>query len=584
MTGVPETRSRPITTQVSPITAEAPSASTELGRRLVWLMVLRTFAISVALGLNLWMLSAADQPSGGLVLLLSAIIAATYSVTIVGALLLRRGTAAERLVWPQLIVDLTITTLLVATTGGAESGYGLFYSLTVIAAAALQYRRGVLIVTVAALGLLTLVSVLAWTRNLPLPMVPQARPWDLTSLGFAKELGQNVLSVITIAVLAFVFADQLQKTTQSLATERRTVADLFTLHQDIVRSLSSGLITIDPHSRVISANQAASEILGVATEAVEGRPIEQVLPGIQAQLRPLGPADALRRGDLACSLDGKQRFLGVSVSPLRDVHEALVGRVINFQDLTELRQLEQSMRSAEHMATLGKLAAGIAHEIRNPLASISGSVELLRQSPQTSDDDRALMAIVTREIDRLNSLITDLLDYVNPRPRHLVEFDLVILVRETLEVFRNDPSFAKIRLDLDSDGPADIRLDADPEQIRQVLWNLLRNAADAAAQGGSMVTVTVRKQEGGGALFAISDDGPGIAREHLPQVFEPFFTTKRRGTGLGLATCHSIVTRHGGFIDIDSQVGVGTRVTVILQRTPPPTAAMSRPGGMVIPS
>jgi two-component system sensor histidine kinase PilS (NtrC family) len=254
-------------------------------------------------------------------------------------------------------------------------------------------------------------------------------------------------------------------------------------------------------------------------------------------------------------------MLGVTVSPLRDRRDQVIGRVINFQDLTELRRLELHAQRAERLATVGQLAAGVAHEIRNPLASISGSIELLRQSPQTSEDDRTLMAIVHREIQRLNVLIGDLLDYANPRPSQPVDFDLGSLVEETLRVARSEPAFADIELATDIEQP--LPINADPAKLRQVVWNLVRNAGEAAADGGKHVRVEARR--GGDAVTLVfADDGPGIPKKVVARIFDPFVTTKQRGTGLGLATSHAVISEHGGRIDVETETGTGTKMIVTL--------------------
>jgi two-component system sensor histidine kinase PilS (NtrC family) len=251
------------------------------------------------------------------------------------------------------------------------------------------------------------------------------------------------------------------------------------------------------------------------------------------------------------------------VSPLRDQHDKVVGRVINFQDLTELRRLEAHARRTERMATVGQLAAGVAHEIRNPMASISGSIELLRQSPQASDDDRALMTIVNREVQRLNGLIGDLLDYANPRAKQPVDFDLASLVEETVQVARGDKNFTDVELTAEvRDKPLNIF--ADPAKLRQVVWNLVRNAADAANSGGNHVRVEARRDGDAGAIIVVADDGPGIPEHLVGRIFDPFVTTKQKGTGLGLATCHAIVVEHGGQIDVETEVSKGTRMVVTI--------------------
>jgi two-component system sensor histidine kinase PilS (NtrC family) len=424
----------------------------------------------------------------------------------------------------------------VVTTGGAQSPYMFLYALTIVAAGALSYRRGAVVVTIAALGAMLAVSLLAWIHALPGFSV-QVHPWEQTGVELVRTLGINSAALIGVGALSYIFGDQLERGAETLATTRRAAAELLTLHQDIVRSLSSGLITTAPDGTIITANESAAEILG---RDVAG-PIEAVLPGLPAE----GRADVFAGA----------KTLGVTVSPLRDERDQVIGRVINFQDLTELRRLEQHARRAERLATVGQLAAGVAHEIRNPLASISGSIELLRQSPQASDDDRTLMAIVHREIQRLNVLIGDLLDYANPRPKQPVDLDLSTLVDETVQVARADAAFTNVELTAELERPLTVQ--ADPAKLRQVLWNLVRNAAEAGAKH-------VRVEAKAGATITIADDGGGMAKDVLARMFDPFFTTKPKGTGLGLAICYAIVAEHGGRIDVDTEVGKGTKVVVTL--------------------
>ncbi|MEZ4366387.1 MAG: PAS domain-containing protein [Kofleriaceae bacterium] len=323
----------------------------DLRRRLVWLMLLRTLVVSVVLGLSLWLLARSKASTGGPAATLSALIAATYVSTIVYATLLRRGIPASRLVWPQLAGDLAVTALLVYVTGAAQSAYTFFFALSIVAAGALQYRRGVVAIGLASLALMTAVALAGWWQAAPLPMVPWVHPWEQPGLEFGRVLGQNAAAIIAVGVLAYVLGDQLQRTTQSLASERRVVADLVSLHQDIVRSLSSGLVTVDRRGRILTANAAAAGILGTG-EQLSTRPIDELLPGLGERLAALPAGDSLRRGDVVLPRPGGEQVLGMSVSPLRDDREQVVGWVVNFQDLTGLRALEQNMRRAERMASL----------------------------------------------------------------------------------------------------------------------------------------------------------------------------------------------------------------------------------------
>jgi two-component system, NtrC family, sensor histidine kinase PilS len=530
----------------------------DVRRRVTRLLLLRTIVVTVVLGLSVWALLRGEAPASAAVWLQSTIIAATYLASLVFGVLLRQGFAPKRVARPMMANDLALTSALVYVTGGAMSPYTFLYALTIVAAGALSYRRGAVIVTIASLLSLVAVSLLAWERAIDLPLSAQVRPWEQSSADLVRTLGINVAALIGVGALSFIFGDQLQKSADTLATTRRAAADLLTLHQDIVRSLSSGLITTTVDGTVLTANQAAAEILRTTPGALAGKSIETIMPGLVALLNSKGE---LRRADLTVPTADDERTIGITVSPLRDVRDQTVGCVINFQDLTELKRLEMHARRTERMATVGQLAAGVAHEIRNPMAAISGSIELLKQSQQTGDDDRALMEIVHREVQRLNVLIGDLLDYANPRPKQTVDFDLGSLVNETVQVARGDQNFADVEIVCAVDDPLPIH--ADPAKLRQVVWNLVRNAADAASSGGKHVKVEARRA-GDGATISVADDGAGIPEALLGRIFDPFVTTKQKGTGLGLATCHTIITEHGGRIDVETGPGKGTKMVVSL--------------------
>jgi two-component system, NtrC family, sensor histidine kinase PilS len=556
----PRTRSRE---RLGPSPADSlipspASPASDTARRVTRLLLLRTLVVTAVLGLSLWILATAEEVPPSAVWLQSAIIAATYLTSIAFGVMLRRGVAPRRVARAMQVADLAVTSLLVYATGGAESPYIFLFALSIVGAGALSYRGGAVAVTLASISLLIGVSLLAWTQAIALPALSQVRPWEQSGVDLVRTLGINLAALIGVGALSFIFGDQLQRGAETLATTRKAAADLRTLHEDIVRSLASGLITIAPDGIILTANTAAADILG-QPPAFAGQPIDKLMPGLSA-LIATGHGQ-LRRADLQLP----DLTIGVTVSPLRDVKNQVIGRVVNFQDLTELRRLEAQSRRSERLAMIGQLATGIAHEIRNPLASISGSVELLRQGPSPSDDDRTLMAIVHREIQRLNVLIGDLLDYANPRPPQPVDFDLGVMVEETLHVARGEPVFASVEMALAVDRP--LPLHADPAKLRQVLWNLLRNAADAAAQGGRHVRVDARCEPDATTLV-VADDGPGIPTDQLTRIFDPFFTTKAKGTGLGLATCHAIIAEHGGHIDAASEPGKGTRMTVSLPHPP----------------
>jgi two-component system sensor histidine kinase PilS (NtrC family) len=231
--------------------------------------------------------------------------------------------------------------------------------------------------------------------------------------------------------------------------------------------------------------------------------------------------------------------------------------------------MEQTVKLSERLAAVGGLAAGVAHELRNPLASISGSIELLKNVKGLGAEDQSLMDIVIREVDRLNGLVTELVDFARPREPLALKTDLAALLGETVRVFRQDRTKPGISVAFTLP-PGGLEVSVDPDQIRQVVWNLLRNAAEAMPDGGEIKVELSRQPDG--VEVAVADSGVGIAPPDLERIFEPFFTTKTRGTGLGLALVHRIVTEHGGALAVDSQIGRGTRVSFRLANGIPSNA------------
>jgi len=473
---------------------------------------------------------------------------ATYGLTIVFALLLPRMQNVGRLAAVQVSADLVLTTLLVHLTGGAESAFAFMYILVVVGAA-FVLGRGALVAAGAAV--LLYVGDGVGASGVPLRTL-------------IRSLAVNAVAFAATGALATRLATELRRAGEHIASQGIKLRDLAALHQDVIRGLTSGLVTVGRDGRILTFNTAAAEIVGRSAGECIGRPLDEIMPGLAALQASVGDG-ALRRGEVSQRVDGdgEPRTLGVSLSPLVDSSGRTVGRIVNFQDLTELRHMEVAMQRAERLAAVGRLAAGIAHEIRNPLAAISGSIELLSQTMQAdgAKENKELMSIVIREVDRLNGLITELLEFARPRTLETERLDVGATMAEMLKVFENDKRLGEAPVELAAD--ADVLVDADPAQLRQVVWNLLRNAAEAAP--AQKISVRVQA-DGERVALTIRDRGPGIAPEHRARIFEPFFSTKDGGTGLGLATVHRIVDEHKGVVEFDCPPDGGTAVTVRLPR------------------
>jgi len=551
-------------------------------KKLGFLMLFRVVLITLVLGTTV-ALNYADPE----VLLttrsiyLFAVIGMTYVLTLVYGLALQTGrvTRLPRFADLQIAIDLAMTTVLVHATGGIDSAYSWFYSASIIGAALVRGRRGAL--GIAAISALLFSALVLLTRAGVVP--PVLTPSRVSTITLTRQLVVNLAAFVAVGFLAAQLAAELSRAGERLEATRTVASDLAARSADVIRCLSSGLVTVDLGGRVTSWNEAASDITGIPRGSAEGRPVREVLPALAPLLEQAEAAGALRRAEIALSHpDGGTVWLGLSTSPLTDHRGTTIGHIVNFQDLTALREMSAAVKRSEQLAVVGKLAASIAHEIRNPLAAISGSIELLEPPSSSSappipeGETRQLIGIVKREVDRMNGLVSQLLDYARPRSMMATPLELDVLVRDTVLVFGQDRSFPGVNVQ-QAEAGAPVLVNADPEQLRQVVWNLIRNGAEAMPDGGNL-HVSVRAVPASPELPAhaelvVKDSGAGIASDDIERIFDPFFTTKRRGTGLGLATVYRIVADHQGTIEVSSTPGSGAVFTVSLPLAELPSPA-----------
>jgi len=347
---------------------------------------------------------------------------------------------------------------------------------------------------------------------------------------------------------------------------RQMVGDLASLHQNTIRSLSSGLVTTTLDGTITTMNDAAREILGFSGPPPLGQKLVDHIPALEGPGTTVAAEGRVQRDEVdATRTDGSKRRLGISGTPLTDHSGEVIGRVIHFQDLTDLRRMEQAVARAEHLASIGRLAANIAHEIRNPLASISGAVEVLKRLPGADAETSSLIDIAVREADRVNTLIRSFLDYARPRADARQRLDLSGMVEEIAKIFDQERRTNEVKLDVAC--TPGVLVEAAAGQMQQVLWNLLRNAVDAMPEGGTIqLAVAHAEGEPAWAELTVRDTGVGIAETDMNRIFEPFFSRKAGGTGLGLATTARIVDAHRGTIEVESQPGKGTTFTIKLPR------------------
>jgi two-component system sensor histidine kinase PilS (NtrC family) len=531
---------------------------------------LMLFRVAVATALMLSVVAVAmsldtlDTLAGPFGRFVSALLATTYVATLAYAVTLKRLADPVRFAYVQIVVDLTLITLLVHATGGAQSAYTFLYLIDVVAAALLPRRFGVIGVAGISAVLMVGTSLVGYFRMVP-PITGQSLlPWDLTHQELLFRLVVFLGGVVSVGALGATLSTQTRRAGERLARHQQLAGDLALLHQNTIRCLSSGLVTATLEGAITSINEAACEILGIGELAALGQPLASRIPKLKPVLDEAGPVGSVRRHEVdAIRVDGTIRRLGVSATPLSDHRGEVIGRVIHFQDLTELRRMELAVQRSERLAGIGRLAAGIAHEIRNPLASISGSVEILKSLPGAGPETRQLVDIAVREVDRLDRLISDLLDYARPRTEERQRLDLGEVVTEISKAFEAERRDRDVGVLVQAE--PSVEIEGASGQIRQVLWNLIRNATDAMPSGGTIRITAAREELTGGrreALLSVADDGVGIPKDDLDRIFEPFFSTKESGTGLGLATVARIVEDHRGTVDIHSEPGKGTTFTL----------------------
>jgi two-component system sensor histidine kinase PilS (NtrC family) len=536
-------------------------------RTVTYLMLVRT-ALATVLMMSVVILAltlgSPDTLSGPFGRFVFALLATTYVATLAYALGLGRIQDPVRFADIQIGVDLVLVTLLIHATGGAQSGYTFLYLVDVVAVSLLPKRFSPGNVAAASALLFVGISLLGYLRILP-PITGQTVfPWDLTLEELVFRLVVYLAGVVSVAALGMSLYAKTREARERLAQHERIAGDLASLHQNTIRCLSAGLVTTTLDGTMTSINDAACEILGIGAPTPEGQRLERLIPGMAAVMaEDLSLGRVIRQEVQALHANGSPRCLAVSATPLSDHTGRIVGRVIHFQDLTELRSMEGAVRRSERLAGIGRLAANIAHEIRNPLASISGSVEVLRKQPGTDAEARTLIDIAVREVDRVNGLISGLLDYARPRTEDRQRLDLGEMVNEIAKVFEQERRSAEVAVVVDAE--PGVAVEGASGQLRQVLWNLLRNAVAAMPGGGRVRLAVSRRDRTNGAaeaVLSVSDTGIGIPREDLDHIFEPFFSRRADGTGLGLAITARIVEDHKGSIEVSSEVGQGTTFVI----------------------
>lgn len=482
------------------------------------------------------------------------LIGATYGLSVLYLLLLRSRSLTRLLAYIQVGLDGLVVTALVLLTQGIESPFTFAYVFVVLAASMTLFRKGAILAAAACVGLFAVVAALQFMGWLA-PVVP----WSQSLLAIAG----NGAGLVLVAFLSSTLAEKLQTTGRELAKREADLAELHELHAAILQSLPAGVLTLDDQGIIRFANEAASAILRRSAVGLFGVPLREAVPSMEdawnAYLQ-VGAKQSRHEADHGFP-DGDVRRLGFSVAPLTGPKE-LVGIVV-FQDVTDIVRLKDAVARSERLASVGQFAAGLAHEVRNPLASMCASIDVLRATIRPPEPMQKLMANVTREAERLNRLITDFLVLARPRSLNYEDCDLSELVCNVLDMVETSSERGEVRVERKVQ-PA-VVIPADSDLLRQVVWNLVKNGCEALREQGGRLSVEVWMEDHT-PILRVSDDGPGVPPDQVSKIFSPFFTTKEGGSGLGLAITNSIVEAHGAHMEFESAVGEGTSVTIRFDR------------------
>jgi len=489
------------------------------------------------------------------------VLVSVYVLTAIYRYLLGRYQNPSFLAYLQTSIDIFLVTFLVLLTGGIDSGLSILYHLAIISASIVLYRRGGYLA--ASLSSILYGAMLDMQYYNVLHLV---RNQSFTAGQVFYQVFLNILSFYLVALLSGYLSERLRTTRQALHEKSADFEDLRVMQEHILRSVGSGILTIDLQGNITSWNPSAELITGYSYNEIRKR-WQEIFGNNIKEL--FGHTESLK--ERPYRFNGKIvkknstiALLGMTASLLKDDKNTVRGIILTFQDITKMVEMEEHMRRQERLATVGSLAAGIAHEIRNPLASLSGSIQLLQGDLELRGDDKRLMDIVVHETDRLNSIITDFLDYARPKNTQAEKIALGQAIDETVMLLKNSKKFNQ-NIAITCDIDPRIRLSGDAQRMRQVFWNLLINACQAMPDGG-VITISAAMSpavdDKAWCQIIITDTGLGIARESRDKIFDPFFTTKTEGTGLGLAIVYRIVEDHEGTISVDSEAGKGTCFTI----------------------
>ena len=529
----------------------------ELIDRLKGIMLVRLLLISMFLGIGPFVLGLVTRP-------FFIIIGFLYFATLIYSLLLRSKLNLKIQAYGQFFIDVVIETALLSFTGGIDSGFVLLYVLSIVSASIVIGSGAGIIIAVSSSCMYAFLGVCECLGFQPFAMGhPVSTPCDPVYVVYFIFVRGTIFGVL--GFLGDYFAKSLKRNKLELARYRK-------LNERILMQMKSGLMTTDDYGSVIYANRAAEEILGYGREEMIGKSWHLFLGPPVADINAQwlsDKAESFTRCEIEVRRkDGRMVPVGFTISSIIDREEVAIGLLIMFRDLTQIHRMEERMRRADRLSAAGAILASVAHEVRNPLASIRGAVEMLSENGSFIGDNKRFMDVIIKESDRLNRIVCDFLLYSDGSKAERTREDLGALLDEVISLVKEGKKLKSgARLAREDNGePMFVRVDAC--QLKQVFINILENALEAIPSGG-MITVSLERGSSiidGKAVARVrfADTGEGMDVERMSHLFEPFYSTKATGNGMGLFIAERIVRNHGGQLEVESREGRGTVFSVTL--------------------
>ncbi len=485
----------------------------------------------------------------------------SIGLTIVYFLFARLSKRVEWQIWLQFVLDAFLITSLVWLTGDLTSPYITLYIVLISVSSLYLKPLSTLFMAFVCVLMFTALAV-------------------MTSLSYIEPTGSvqitsKVIQIVSFHTVAFLVVGLLAArlsdrrfSGEELAEATKSLASLRALHERIIESIRSGLITTDLAGNIYTFNAAATEITGLRSDEMRGKQLFSLFGNIQQQIdltfSAVAKGEPLPRfeADLS-SPDGFALRIGYSISQLFSEENKATGLIITFQDLTEIRSMEENARRKDRLAAVGRVGAGLAHEIRNPLGAMRGAIQVLQSSTPPESMQASLMDIILRESDRLNAIITNFLSYAKPKVGNYSEIDVGEAIRDTLTLLRHSPDVRTDHKLVEILPSYPILISADITQLKQIFWNLARNAIQAMNDGGTL-SIELESMPSDRIKIVFTDTGQGMSQEAVERLFEPFANSTSGGTGLGLSIVYQIIRDHNGTINVRSIEGSGTVITVEL--------------------